>query len=288
MRYALFYGLYFNQCDVRLSYVKQYGVTIAEPYSLLSILGFKPKSGLVDPMQPTMNISFKVEQIKTNYVSDDEFHMMDMMLCPYRYFLDYVVNGKPIYRGHFLFQKYFENMLIEGVWKRINGMQPAAAKQRLAQYVDEECDKLAPYFPFWKKADFIDLKLRAINYLQNAVVTSRKSMPISYDDKHMRIRKQFGAAKFVIDAAQEKHINPYPAYENLATRNRGKNTKEYSLHRIASECKKSANTAQKLRNDLKAYINESDCLEQTTIPSDWCTYCAHRGSCVASFLNEEQ
>lgn len=50
LRYALFYGLCFNRCDVRLSYVKQYGEEETEPYALLSILGFK------EPTVESMNL----------------------------------------------------------------------------------------------------------------------------------------------------------------------------------------------------------------------------------------
>ena len=46
LRYALFYGLCYNRCDARLSYVKQYGDETTEPYALLTILGLKPN---VDP-----------------------------------------------------------------------------------------------------------------------------------------------------------------------------------------------------------------------------------------------
>lgn len=48
LRYSLFYGLFFNRCDVRVSYVKQYDDEVTEPYALLPILGLQPEHVAVD------------------------------------------------------------------------------------------------------------------------------------------------------------------------------------------------------------------------------------------------
>ena len=48
LRYSLFYGLFFNRCDVRISYVKQYDDEVTEPYALLPILGLSPEHVAVD------------------------------------------------------------------------------------------------------------------------------------------------------------------------------------------------------------------------------------------------
>ncbi len=50
-----------------------------------------------------------------------------MFLCPYRFFLDYVMENGPVVQGNFLYQKYFENLLIEAVWKRIGKQKQAEA-----------------------------------------------------------------------------------------------------------------------------------------------------------------
>ena len=42
LRYALFYGLYFNYSDLSLSYVKEIDEEESEPYSFLGLLGLTP------------------------------------------------------------------------------------------------------------------------------------------------------------------------------------------------------------------------------------------------------
>jgi len=116
LRYALFYGLCYNRCDVRLSYVKQYDDETTEPYTLLAILGLAPKAKLVESVHKSTPFSISVEKEVTKGVKYDCYQMMDMFLCPYRFFLDYVMEDGPVVQGNFLYQKYFENLLIDAVW----------------------------------------------------------------------------------------------------------------------------------------------------------------------------
>lgn len=115
----MFYGLCYNRCDVRLSYVKQYGDETTEPYALLAILGLIPKAELIESINKTVPFSISVGQEVTKSIKYDRYQMMDMFLCPYRFFLDYVMEDAPVIQGNFLYQKFFENLLIETVWKRV-------------------------------------------------------------------------------------------------------------------------------------------------------------------------
>jgi hypothetical protein len=146
LRYALFYGLCFNRCDVRISYVKQYGDEETEPYALLSVLGFKePTVEPIESLSATIPISINIGQNKTNGIKYDAFQMMDMYLCPYKFFLDYVTENAPVAQGNFLYQKQFENLLIEAVWKRIENQPCTVASQHLDKFVNDEGDKLKDY-----------------------------------------------------------------------------------------------------------------------------------------------
>ena len=91
LRYALFYGLCYNRCDARLSFVKQYGDETTEPYALLSILGIKPKAALIESVEKPVPFSISIGQDVTKKIPYDRYQMMDMFLCPYRYFLDYEI-----------------------------------------------------------------------------------------------------------------------------------------------------------------------------------------------------
>lgn len=284
LRYALFYGLCYNRCDVRLSFVKQYGDETTEPYALLSILGLKPKAELVENVKNPVPFSISVGQQKTNGIRYDRYQMMDMFLCPYRFFLDYVVENGPVIQGNFLYQKYFENLLIEAVWKRVGKQKRSDAMKFLTRILDQEVQKLEPFFKFWKPTEIYDLKSRARNYLVNEVITEGYGQTVKpFAPSHMQMRKIFGSAKFVVDISEVERKNPYAEFEKLAVRNGWK--KEYSLHSLPLPDVQPA--VDTLRGEARQYINQVLGADKCAIPSDWCTYCVHRGNCMESFLRGE-
>lgn len=288
LRYALFYGLCYNRSDVRLSFVKQYGEETTEPYALLSILGFEPKPGPIEKVEHIPPFPLTVPQQHTKGIKYDSFEMMDMFLCPYRFFMDYVMSDSPVVHGNFLFQKYFENLLIEAVWKRIAGKKRSDALDCLKLFIDQECAKLAPFFAFWKESEIIDLKRRSRNYLEHEKINKGTGPAVEpFNEAHMRMRKQFGAAKFVVDISEVERRNPYGSFDGLAMRKYP--VKEYSLHSLpeSNPPQYKQPLVEKLREEAKRYLNQTDDKDKTAIPSDWCTYCPHRGTCMESYLASE-
>lgn len=284
LRYALFYGLCYNRCDVRLSFVKQYGDELTEPYALLAILGLKPNAELVENVNKPAPFSISVGQELTKGIKYDRFQMMDMFLCPYRFFLDYVMENGPVVQGNFLYQKYFENLLIEAVWKRVGKQKRSDAMKYLPKILEQEAQKLEPFFKFWKATEIFDLKLRARNYLANVVIAEGNGSTVTpFHPSHMRMRKLFGAALFSIDVSEVERKNPYAEFEAIAKREGWKKT--YSLHKLPKP--EDQEQADILRAAAKQYINQTCGKDKTAIPSDWCTYCVHRGNCMESFLRGE-
>lgn len=284
LRYALFYGLCYNRCDARLSYVKQYGDETTEPYALLAILGLKPKAELLENVNKPAPFSISVGQELTKGIKYDRFQMMDMFLCPYRFFLDYVMENGPVVQGNFLYQKYFENLLIEAVWKRIGKQKRSDAMKYLPTILKQEAQKLEPFFKFWKATEIFDLKARARNYLVHEVITNGSGLFVKpYDSEHMKMRKHFGAALFAVDVSEVERKNPYQEFEALVRRD-GWN-KIYSLHRLPLPGNQEK--ADILRNETKLYLNQACRKDKTAIPSDWCIYCVHRENCMESFLRSE-
>lgn len=284
LRYALFYGLCYNRCDVRLSYVKQYGDETTEPYALLAILGLTPKAELVERVNKPAPFSISVGQNVTKGIKYDRYQMMDMFLCPYRFFLDYVMEDAPVVQGNFLYQKYFENLLIEAVWKRVGKQNRSDAMKYLPKILEQEAHRLEPYVKFWKVTEIFDLKVRARNYLVHEVITEgHGTMVKPFDAVHMQIRKRFGSAKYIVDISEVERKNPYAGFEQLAVNNGWK--KEYSLHKLPLP--DAQPLADILRGETKKYINQTCEKNKTAIPSDWCLYCVHRGNCMESFLRSE-
>lgn len=282
LRYALFYGLCYNRCDVRLSFVRQCGEEITEPYVLLSILGFKPTAELIENVEKPIPFSISIAPDMTKNIKYDRYQMMDMFLCPYRFFLDYVMENSPVVQGNFLYQKYFENLLIEAVWKRIGTRQCSDAKKYLIKIIDQEAQKIEPYFAFWKSTETYDLKLRTKNYIIYEIIEkSQDSTVMPYAPSHMQIRKLFGAAKFVVDVSEVERKNPYAKFESLAKRTGWK--KDYSLYKLPKS-EVASIPAEELSKEALQYINQTISKDKTAIPSDWCIYCVHRGNCMDSFL----
>lgn len=288
LRYALFYGLCFNRCDVRLSYVKQYGDETSEPYALLSLLGLEAKGGPVEEVLTTPPVMMSVGQEYTKGIKYDRFQMMDMFLCPYRYFLDYVMEDSPVFQGSFLYQKFYENYLVDAVWQRVAGQPCSTAMKGLPSYIDAESAKVEDFFPFWKRTEIHDLKLRARNYLANVIIGSSSSSTVRpYAKSHMQMRRLFGLARYDIDISDKEPINPYMAFEKMASRKYPK--KSYSLHSLPKSDQQPTDVqkADVLREAARQYVNQTKSKDKTAIASEWCTYCVHKGTCMEPFLNTD-
>ena len=289
LRFALFYGAFFNLCDIHLSYVKQNGDELVDPYTPLLILGLKPKAESIE--SDSKNLSYKIN-IKGSTAENfkfDSFQMMDFYLCPYRYFLDYVMESSPVIREDFLYQKYFENLLIEGVWKDIEKTPKTNARERLNRTLETKYSDIEPYFNFWKRTKRIDIRHRAYNYVYNMIIPSGKSNLVpAFNQEHMKIRRLFGKAKFEIDISEIEPKSPYDSFEKLAERKYPRKT--YSLHKIQA-MQNSKQNQNLLLSDLSDYINERDNIgssKASAIPAEWCNYCVHKENCMEYYLSENQ
>lgn len=288
LRYALFYGLCFNWCDSRLSYVRESGTAVNEPYSLLTILGLKPVTGPVQNSLCTQPPLVSRAGVPVTQIKYDWRQMMDMFLCPYRYFLDYVLCRAPVLQDSFLYQKYFENLLIETVWSRLKGVPRDTARELLRREIVRASSDLSRYFWFFKNTDLIDIQTRAENYLRHRVLGDKGSSAVYYskgDMDHMAIRKLFGKAMY---PASDGSINPYPHFAQLITQPSGRENKRYcSLHAIPMDnSRKAVRTnpgMQALCGDTAEYLNDSAASDRAAVTSEWCTYCPHRGVCLESY-----
>ena len=281
LRYALFYGLCFNYCDVRLSYVKQYDNEITECYALMSILGFIPKGRVVEEPGNSSPDTINIHQTPTKGIRYDRYEMMDMFLCPYRFFLDYVMGDRPVIQGNFLYQKYYENLLVEAVWRRIGNTPIQLACQVYGKYVDEESERLKQFFPFWKDTEIYDLRKRAQNYLYHDVILKSEGNKVRpFAESHMRIRRIFGSAWYSVNISDVEIRHPYSKFEALAQTQYP--SKIYSLHKVPKPESKSK--ADELCAETRQYLNSTSCKDKNAITSEWCTYCVHRGTCMEPFL----
>lgn len=113
-RYALLYGLEFNRMPCKLSYVKNDGQKENDLYYVLRLLGVKIKKYV--PYTDSAyqeRISYETtsgEKIDVGRVFDD-VDFIKASICPYRFALESIVQGKTIFRDRFLIQKYLQVLI---------------------------------------------------------------------------------------------------------------------------------------------------------------------------------
>jgi hypothetical protein len=276
--YALFYGLCFNECEVRLSYVKRYGDEITQPYYIFSLLGILPKK---DKSQNITDLKPKnqVDQLKrVDQTKPSSLERMAMYLCPYRYFLDYVLSKGVVYKDSLQYQKVYENILVDRIWQKLSGRPKGQAESIFDKILKEESTVLEKYFPFWKTSDFYDLGLRVKNYIFKSGQLMERGNIKEYkpEDDHMDVRVDFGKAYFKIDISAAEPVNPYGIFEGFTSKNG--TDKIYSLHVITHKYIDAQNSA------VREYLN--DAVATTAIISDWCIFCADKNLCLKPYLRD--
>ena len=283
LRYALFYGLYFNQCGVRLSYVEEVQDELTEPFMLLKILGLKEKD-FKDVEKNTAPPSIVLPQdatLPTIHPTAD--HLRSMMLCPHRYLMDSIVEKAPIANSDFLYQKVFENALIAGAWKRCSEKPKQTVEQYIVRIIKNEADQLKPYFFFWDTIQFLDICRRATNYFIHHILNLHSGGYVAKfnpSDPHISIRKHYGTASIYINISEHEPQNPYPAFE-AATHKDGIK-KVYKLHRFQERVPVEPAFKQDMCDFLSKRIDVKE-----TVASDWCTYCPYRNICLDPFIRKD-
>lgn len=125
-RYALLYGLEFNRIGCKLSYVKTVDCKNNELYHLIKMLGIKVRkyhSDTFDSYMPHLKYS---DPTGEHYPKDNEgIDKIKYSMCPYRFALESVVQGKTIFRERFLVIFYMRVLLQNAiltnyVGKRLN------------------------------------------------------------------------------------------------------------------------------------------------------------------------
>ncbi len=290
LRYCLFYGLYYNQCDSCISYVRQYGDETTEEYHLLRLLGVGEQAISLAVSQDDNALVCALEGKNITTMQYDQYQMMAMFLCPYKYLLDYVLNPQPGVSNLFLYGRLFENVLVANVWKRLAGFTTEQAARQYYRVVKQEADKIKRFFPFWRNrnSEFSDLIRRADNYFKNRVITPEsqhnRQQPVrEYSESHMKMRQIFGKARFDVENNGLAEALRPKAFESLVQQEGEKRI--YSLYKLPkAEAKNQEPMRQALLQATMDYLNQSSTPEQRVGP--WCYNCGNRDICLYSYAPE--
>lgn len=159
-RYALVYGLEFNRCNFKLSYIKNDDDKQNELYYILKLLGVKTERNIHNTTSTKQNLDLTVNLgvNRSIFVDLDGFRRR---ICGYRFALESLIEGGTIYQDRFLQSKYMEIMLANIVRRKLEGQ--IATEAIMNEALDDATSRLSRYFRFLNESEMTDIKTNTKN-----------------------------------------------------------------------------------------------------------------------------
>lgn len=159
-RYALVYGLEFNRCNFKLSYIKNDDDKQNELYYILKLLGVKTERNIHNTISTKQNLDLTVNLgvNRSIFVDLDGFRRR---ICGYRFALESLIEGGTIYQDRFLQSKYMEIMLANIVRRKLEGQ--IATEAIMNEALDDATSRLSRYFRFLNESEMTDIKTNTKN-----------------------------------------------------------------------------------------------------------------------------
>ena len=276
VRYALFYGLYFNRCKVRISYIKHLADQEETLYYPLRLLQMNIHRLDPQTMVPeTANRDASHGTIKMYRPTDNQ--RADFLLCPDKYYLDYVCQNGISYRSNYSIENFYVNLLICGLWEKL-------AEDKVTDRFEAKVDRVLaelqrdydPFFPYLRHInDKADLRNTAKTYFSTNLIDTIKHKVKAYAPKQMELRFRYQKAVFT---DEEIALHPYPSFEACIT-------KEDS-NRVVRLWKAVNGDSKKMAQDMRNYLEQSTPLSGHTGP--WCSFCVHRNICLEPYRQDKK
>lgn len=154
-RYALVYGLEFNRCKVKLSYIKNDDDKENELYYMLKLLGIKTERNIHDTtsLKRHVDLTFDLGENGGEFTDLDGFRKR---ICGYRFALESLIENGTVYHDRFLQSKYLEIILANIIRRKLEGQ--IATEAIMNKALDEEADRLSRYFRFLNESEMTDIK----------------------------------------------------------------------------------------------------------------------------------
>ncbi len=274
MLYALFYGLYFNKAEFRLSYVAQDSNGEDSPFYLLDLLGVTPRpyseGGLENQVRSSRTVEYAAGQNSTSLQKE---HRMNFFLCPHKFFYDYALNDDIIVGNELGLKRFYANMLVDYVWPEIARRPPRVKDAILESCLNRGEYAIKDFFPFWQNTnDFRDGKREAKTYLT-------KYCDGKYHAAHMDNRLRFSKGLLL---AENRH--PFPGFAEANKVDNKTDKIIYSMNKVASP-------RQKLKKDIESYMRSG---ERYVNVGPWCNNCNYKMVCLQpyreslDFVDEEE
>mgnify|MGYP001055531655 CR=1 FL=1 len=243
-RYALVYGLEFNRCKVKLSYIKNDDDKENELYYMLKLLGIKTERNIHDTtsLKRHVDLTFDLGENGGKFTDLDGFRKR---ICGYRFALESLIENGTVYHDRFLQSKYLEIILANIIRRKLEGQIVTEAIMNKA--LDEEADRLSRYFRFLNESEMTDIKSNTKGSIIHQALkdgTLKQFPKLNMKDLEMMRRKE----EFI--------------YLHLNNENQ-ENVLQGKFKTLSPDCLKEAN--------YKKEVNI------------WCQWCAVREKCLEDY-----
>lgn len=168
-RYALIYGLAFNRCDFKLSYIKNTDDKENELYYLLKLLGIETKTNL-HYLHPEKEDSASGSHPLIMNIANTPYTDMDCYrrkICAYRFALESIIENGTHFKDGFLLKKYLEVVLVNNTRKAL--AQKWGTDDVITTELENEFERLSRYFRFVNDSERMDIISNARNYIKNYI-----------------------------------------------------------------------------------------------------------------------
>lgn len=245
-RYALVYGLEFNRCNFKLSYIKNDDDKQNELYYILKLLGVKTERNIHNTASTKQNLDLTVNLgvNRSKFVDLDGFRRR---ICGYRFALESLIQGGTIYQDRFLQSKYMEIMLANIVRRKLEGQ--IATEAIMNEALDDATSRLSRYFRFLNESEMTDIKTNT----KNAIIHQ---------------------------ALKDGKIKQFPKLDDTDTDMMRKKEEFIYLH---LENENQENVLLGKFNDLTVAEKKKFLPENLKEANIWCQWCAVREKCLESY-----
>lgn len=189
-RYALIYGLEFNRCKFKLSFIKNDDDKENELYYILKLLGVKTEKNIHDTTEvhEKQNITFDLGKNTNNFVDLDGFRRR---ICGYRFALESLIENGTKYQDRFLQTKYLEIILANNVRRKLEGQ--IATEAIMNEALDDSAERWRRYFRFLNESEITDIKSNAKNAIIHQALQDGKIKQLQYEQFQLKLMKEEGA-----------------------------------------------------------------------------------------------
>lgn len=190
LRYCFFYGTFFLNSKIVVSYIKNYQEEINHPYYLLRMLGIEFEEDFqgLSEFQAKSKGRNRDLFYKTSFKKPiEESEVQNYLYCEYKYFLEDVLEGDTFFSNEFTQKRYYETLLLSQSVMEIRD----GDRRAIEDIVGEQNTKLKDKFFFiWKEAIFKDAYKKVVKDMKDKDYEEIASGRV-FDDEYLSIKRKF-------------------------------------------------------------------------------------------------